>query len=122
MMRRSRAYCNPAVKFTQLLDKHVAWVTPTPPTIPTFDLSQCTIIGTDGPDVLTGAIGRDVTCGLGGDDQIRGLGGSGVNFAGAGDDFVSGGASDDTVLGEDGKYTLVGGKTASADFLAHVSY
>ena len=84
-------------------------VTPTPPTTPTFDLSQCTIIGTDGPDVLTGTIGRDVICGLGGNDQIRGLGGSDIIFAGAGDDFVSGGAGDDTVLGEDGKDTLVGG-------------
>ena len=84
-------------------------VTPTPPETPTFDLSQCTIIGTDGPDVLTGTTGPDVICGLGGDDRIRGLGGRDVIFAGAGDDFVSAGAGADTVLGEDGKDTLVGG-------------
>lgn len=84
-------------------------VTPNPPKPPIFDLSQCTIIGTDGPDVLTGTTGPDIICGLGGNDEIRGLGGADIIFAGKGDDFVRAGGGNDLVFGENGRDTLVGG-------------
>ena len=75
---------------------------------PTLDLAECTITGTDGPDVLTGTTGPDVICSLGGDDVIRSLGGSDVIFAGSGADFINSGAGVDIVFGEDGKDVLVG--------------
>ena len=76
---------------------------------PTMDLSECTITGTDGPDVLTGTAGPDVICGLDGNDIIRSLGGSDIVFAGEGEDFVSSSGGRDIVFGEDGNDILVGG-------------
>jgi Ca2+-binding RTX toxin-like protein len=75
---------------------------------PTMDLAECTIMGTDGPDVLTGTTGPDVICALGGNDEIRGRGGSDIIFAGGGHDFVSSGGGRDIVFGEDGNDALFG--------------
>jgi Ca2+-binding RTX toxin-like protein len=76
---------------------------------PVMDLSECTIIGTDGPDVITGTTGPDVICALGGDDNIKSLGGADIIFAGSGHDFVSSGGGKDIVFGEDGNDVVVGG-------------
>ena len=49
----------------------------------------CTIIGTEGPDVLEGTEAADVICGLGDDDTIEGL---------EGNDEIDGGNGSDTIL------------------------
>ena len=61
----------------------------------------CTIVGTEGDDVLVGTDGDDVICGLGGNDGIRGGGGA---------DTLVGGDGADTLVGGDGNDTLIGGK------------
>ena len=76
---------------------------------PTMDPSECTITGTDGPDVLTGTTGPDVICGLDGDDVIKSLSGADIIFAGNGADFISASGGNDIVFGEDGNDVLVGG-------------
>ena len=50
--------------------------------------TPCTVLGTDGDDVLRGTQGDDVVCGLGGDDIIAG---------GPGNDALAGGPGRDTV-------------------------
>ncbi len=78
----------------------------------------CTIMGTDGNDLLIGTAGPDVICGYGGNDLIFGLGGDDtiyagdgrdVVFAGDGDDTVEGGAGNDILFGGRGNDTLIGG-------------
>jgi hypothetical protein len=66
----------------------------------------CTLIGTEGDDVLSGTGGADVICGLGGNDRINARGGDDTVFGGAGDDLVKAGAGADEVFGEDGSDTL----------------
>ena len=83
---------------------------------PTMDLSECTITGTNGPEIITGTTGADVICALGGDDEIRGLGGSDIIFAGNGNDFVSSGGGNDIVFGEGGNDMIVGG--SGRDFIS----
>lgn len=61
---------------------------PRPPPVVTRGGARCTIVGTDGNDVLVGSAKDDVVCGLEGDDIISG---------GAGDDVLDGGPGDDTV-------------------------
>ena len=73
----------------------------------TVGTAGCTIVGTDGDDVLSGTVGADVICGLGGDDVIYGLGGDDVLVGGAGDDRLYGG--DETLVGDDGADRLFGG-------------
>ncbi|MFM7616893.1 MAG: calcium-binding protein [Actinomycetes bacterium] len=90
------------------------------------DPATCTIVGTEGPDVLLGTSGDDIICGLGGDDRIvagdgadlvvggsgndRVLGGLGDDRldGGAGSDVVNGGAGDDAIFGGDGVDVLAG--------------
>ena len=69
----------------------------------------CTIVGTDGPDVLAGTAGSDVICGFGGDDVLRGLGGDDELWGGAGDDRLDGGEGADAVRGGEGADVLDGG-------------
>jgi len=76
---------------------------------PTMDPTECTITGTDGPDMLVGTNGPDVICGLDGNDTIKSLGGADVVFGGGGFDFLSGGGGNDILLGEDGNDALGGG-------------
>jgi Ca2+-binding RTX toxin-like protein len=71
-------------------------------------LSECTVIGTRGRDVLVGTSGRDVICGLRGDDEIRGGGGNDVIAGGSGEDEVHGGRGNDRVYGETGGDRLYG--------------
>jgi Ca2+-binding RTX toxin-like protein len=73
-------------------------------------LSQCTVRGTAGGEVLVGTRGRDVICGLGGDDEIHGGGGDDVIAGGSGKDRVLGGDGDDRIYGETGGDRLYGGK------------
>jgi hypothetical protein len=68
----------------------------------------CTIVGTNGRDVLRGTWGRDVICGLGGNDVIRGLGGDDIIDAGTGNDRVYGGSGTDLILGGAGADRLYG--------------
>lgn len=63
-------------------------------------VTRCTIIGTEGDDIINGTAGNDVICGLGGDDRINGLGG---------DDLLLGGLGNDTLLGSGGNDRLIGG-------------
>ncbi len=72
----------------------------------TVGTAGCTIVGTDGDDVLEGTPGDDVICGLGGDDTIVGLGGDDVIWGGAGNDTLYGG--DETRIGDDGNDVLHG--------------
>ena len=65
--------------------------------------ADCTIVGTDGPDVLKGTKRDDVICGLAGDDTINGRGG---------DDILRGGQGNDTILGGPGDDLLRGGRGA----------
>jgi len=74
-----------------------------------------TIVGTAGPDVLTGTDGLDVIAALGGDDRIDGRGGIDAICAGDGNDTVFGGGGRDFVFGEAGNETILGGD--DADFL-----
>ena len=87
----------------------------------------CTIVGSEGDDIINGTPGNDVICGLGGDDRINGLDGNdtilgglgndvliGSNgedrlIGGPGDDDISGSGGDDMILGDAGDDTLSGG-------------
>ena len=71
-------------------------------------LSQCTIRGTNGPDVLVGTNGPDVICAFGGNDTIRARGGDDIIFAGRGNDTVFAGAGNDVVRGNRGRDTIRG--------------
>lgn len=67
----------------------------------TPDLSKpCTIVGTQGNDLLAGTPGPDVICGRGGNDVIG---------AGGGNDIVRGGAGADRIQGDGGRDVLQGG-------------
>jgi Ca2+-binding RTX toxin-like protein len=69
----------------------------------------CTIVGTQGPDVLRGTPGPDVICAYAGNDRIYGLGGKDIVIAGAGDDVVVGGSGNDVLQGGPGNDQLLGG-------------
>ena len=83
----------------------------------TVGTSHCTIVGTDGDDILRGTPGDDVICGLGGHDVISGLGGNDILIGGPGNDALYGGhpipvgAGDgvNVLFGGPGHDTLVGG-------------
>ncbi|NOX21751.1 MAG: hypothetical protein GXP36_01475 [Actinobacteria bacterium] len=79
----------------------------------------CTIVGTEGDDLLVGTDGDDVICGLGGRDQIDArkgndiiIGGLGADhiLAGPGDDYVVAGEGDDIVDAGSGSDTVYGGE------------
>lgn len=66
----------------------------------------CTVVGTNGPDDLSGTGGRDVFCGFEGEDDLRGGGGDDVNYGGVGDDTLVGGPGSDRLGGGEGDDTL----------------
>jgi Tol biopolymer transport system component len=81
-------------------------------------LAGCTIVGTNGANVLTGTPGADVICALGGNDTIRGRGGADRIFGGPGADVIRGGPSsdlihagrgNDTIHGDDGRDRILSG-------------
>jgi uncharacterized repeat protein (TIGR01451 family) len=61
----------------------------------------CTIVGTNGPDVLRGTNNKDVICGLGGNDKIYGNAGNDRIYGGAGRDKLFGGSGNDTFFSKD---------------------
>ena len=63
----------------------------------------CSILGTDGDDVLTGSPFDDILCGFGGNDRLDGAGGNDVLLGGEGDDFLAGGDGDDCNVGGPGE-------------------
>lgn len=73
---------------------------------------DCTILGTEGDDVLTGTNGNDVICGLGGNDQLSGGDGNDILRGGGGNDQLAGGYGKDTLQGNDGNDVLSGGPDA----------
>ena len=73
----------------------------------------CSIVGTDGNDVLRGTPADDVICGLNGDDALVGLGGADVVAGGRGNDRIDGGGGRDELDGGRGADLVRGG--ASAD-------
>ncbi len=79
------------------------------PRTPSGAFVRCTIVGTEGRDVLRGGRAKDVICGLGGDDRILGGGGSDVIYAGPGRDVVLAGAGNDAVFGGLGDDLVRGG-------------
>jgi Ca2+-binding RTX toxin-like protein len=68
-----------------------------------------TMVGTEGPDTLTGTAGKDVVSALGGNDTVNGLNGKDVICGGDGKDKLNGGNAKDTLLGGAGKDSLNGG-------------
>lgn len=83
---------------------------PLPPPTPTPHPLGCTILGTDGPDVLVGTPGDDVLCGFGGDDRLVGRGGDDKLIGGPGSDVLRGGPGADILLGQSGDDKLVGNR------------
>ncbi len=60
------------------------------------------VIGTDGPDDLTGGPGAELILGQGGNDKLRGGAGNDRLIGGPGDDWLDGGPGDDHLIGGDG--------------------
>lgn len=60
-----------------------------------------TIVGTHGPDQLSGTAAADVIVGLDGDDTIKGAGGNDRICSGNGEDAVHGGAGNDILFGQE---------------------
>lgn len=88
---------------------------------------KCTVIGSNGDDVLVGTSSKDVICGMGGDDSITAGGGNDIIDGGSGDDevfgnsghdtirtgtgddYIDGGSGNDTAIGGDGDDGIIGG-------------
>jgi Ca2+-binding RTX toxin-like protein len=68
--------------------------------IPTYaGTAGCTIVGTNGHDVIHGTGGADVICGRGGADELHGAGGNDVLRGGRGDDSLYGNVGNDLLVG-----------------------
>jgi Ca2+-binding RTX toxin-like protein len=67
-----------------------------------------TIVGTPGPDELSGGLGRDVFLGRGGDDEFQGSLDVDRACGGKGDDHLIGGPGDDQLVGSGGRDLLLG--------------
>ena len=68
-----------------------------------------TIVGTPGPDVITGTTNNDVIVGLGGSDSIHGDTGDDLICGGPGADNLYGDAGHDTIYGNGGADVIHGG-------------
>jgi Ca2+-binding RTX toxin-like protein len=77
--------------------------------------TRCTIIATQGPDVISGTPLADWICALGGDDVVRGEAGNDVLLGGTGQDRLLGQTGGDFLFGGDGNDELLG--AAGADSL-----
>ena len=78
-----------------------------------YELVRClgrpvTIVGTPGPDELSGGLERDVFLGLGGDDEFQGSLNGDRACGGPGDDRLIGGPGDDRLSGAGGRDVLLG--------------
>ncbi|CAA9405219.1 MAG: Alkaline phosphatase [uncultured Rubrobacteraceae bacterium] len=65
-------------------------------------IPACTVVGTEGRDLIEGTPIRDVFCGRSGDDVLWGFGGNDVVIGGSGDDTLIGGSGDDVLRGREG--------------------
>jgi len=83
--------------------------------VETVAMSECTITGSEGADVLVGTAGPDIICGLGGNDDLSGLGGDDILFGGDGADILRGGGGADVLIGQKGADNIRGG--AGADLV-----
>ncbi len=63
---------------------------------------SCTVVGTQGDDVLDGTTQADVLCGLGGGDRLRGAAGDDTLYGGTDDDVLEGGPGNDVLDGGEG--------------------
>lgn len=70
--------------------------------------AACTIVGTEGRDVINGTPGDDVICGLGGNDYIDGKMGNDTVYGASGNDALRGARGDDLLEGGDGDDLLIG--------------
>ena len=68
------------------------------------------LVGTGGPDTLTGSVQNDCLIGGGGDDLLIGGNGQDILAGGAGNDTLFGGAGRDLLLGGNGEDHLDGGQ------------
>ena len=86
---------------------------PTPNNVPItatiLPVGGCTIVGTDGKDVLRGTPGNDVICGRGKPDKIYGLGGNDIIYGDGANDVLYGGRGKDKIYGGTGNDTIYGG-------------
>jgi CSLREA domain-containing protein len=73
------------------------------------------IVGTDGPDLLTGRSGVDGILALGGNDTVRAGGGRDGVCGDAGKDHLEGGAGPDRLDGGSGRDTCLGGGGANRE-------
>jgi Ca2+-binding RTX toxin-like protein len=85
---------------------NASFATPPRPLDPLGRPVRCTIVGTQGPDLLRGTGRGDVICGLGGNDTILAGRGNDVVYGGPGADVINGGAGRDTLRGGAGNDTL----------------
>src|SRR3990172_8488918 len=69
----------------------------------------CTVVGTNGNDVLVGTNAAHLVCGLAGNDTIFGLGGDDLLIGDTGADRLVGGSGEDRLLGGSGNDGLEGG-------------
>ena len=67
-----------------------------------YTVSDCTVLGTSGDDLLDGTPSDDVICGLGGNDTIRGFEGNDILRGEDGEDTLLGGGGDDALDGGPG--------------------
>lgn len=67
---------------------------------------ECTIVGTNNGEVLTGTPQADVICANGGADRVNALGGNDVLKGGMGNDRMTDKAGKDKLLGQGGRDTL----------------
>ncbi len=67
------------------------------------------LIGTPGPDSLTGGADAEQIAALAGDDTVEGLGGDDTLLGGADDDALDGGAGSDSLVGGEGADALTDG-------------
>ena len=77
-----------------------------------IERDDCTILGTEGDDVIVGTKKHDVICALGGDDKIKTGKGFDVVDTGDGNDQAAGGKKADVLLGLAGNDRLAGGPGA----------
>jgi Ca2+-binding RTX toxin-like protein len=105
-------FCRITCRFTFALSLFAGLIVaagfPTPLLAETCDGLAATIIGTDGPDVITGTNKIDVIVALGGDDIINSGNGDDLVCAGDGNDVVNGGNGADTIFGGPGDDQLNG--------------
>ncbi|MBO3705798.1 MAG: DUF4347 domain-containing protein [Candidatus Accumulibacter sp.] len=70
------------------------------------------VLGTNGPDSMTGSLAADFVKGLSGNDTLSGEEGNDTLYGGLGNDSLDGGEGKDDIYGQGGNDTLTGGGSA----------